>query len=106
MQQYDLLMADDNALQQLWEDWQQVVCPVCKKGNLSCDTLHQRILCTLCSIILPARASLQEIEDRIYRIINTHSESGCFGDTNFFFSAEDTSLYAHCNTCSFLDLAL
>ncbi|XP_034241738.1 uncharacterized protein LOC117645559 [Thrips palmi] len=106
MHQYDLLMADDNALQELWEEAQLVVCPVCRRGNLSCDVFNQLISCGNCRMAVPARASIQEIQDRIYVIINNHSETGCPEVTHFFVSHEDSSLYAHCNTCPFFDLTV
>ena len=106
MQQYDMLMNDDSALEQLWEKLQQVVCPVCEKGDLLCDDTAERIFCSSCSVVVPARASLQEVESRIHQIVNAHSDTGCIGRTYFFFSNEDTSIYAHCNTCSFLDIVI
>lgn len=105
MHQYDLLMADDNALQELWEEAQLVVCPVCRKGNLVCNAFHT-INCTNCPMAVPARASIQEIRDRIFVIINNHSETGCPEDTYFFVSHEDSSLYAHCNSCPYFDLTV
>ncbi|XP_026289710.1 RPA-interacting protein A-like [Frankliniella occidentalis] len=106
MQQYDLLMADDNTLQQLWEETLRVVCPVCLKGNLISNVFANTIHCENCPITLPARASLSDIRDRIYTIVTHHSESGCSSQTLFFLSQEDSSLYAHCNVCPYLDLAV
>lgn len=106
MRQYDLLMADDNALQELWEEAQLVVCPVCRKGNLFCNAFNQLINCDFCLMAVPARASIQEIRDRIYVIIGNHSETGCPEDTYFFVSHEDSSLYAHCNLCPYFNLAV
>lgn len=106
MRQYDLLMADDDALQELWEESQLVVCPVCRKGNLSCNAFNQMIGCNYCPMSVPARATIEEIQSRIYVIIDNHSETGCSEDTHFFVSQEDSSLYAHCNVCPYFDLAV
>lgn len=108
LQQYDLLVADDNTLQQLWEDAQLVVCPVCRKGNLTMliDSSSKSINCDHCLMTVPARASIPDVQDRIYTIIDSHSDSGCEDNTNFFISREDASLYAHCNSCPFFDLAI
>ncbi|KAJ1531575.1 hypothetical protein ONE63_000247 [Megalurothrips usitatus] len=108
LRQYDLLVADDNTLQQLWEDAQLVVCPVCRKGNLTMliDSSSKSINCDHCLMTVPARASIPDVQDRIYTIIDSHSDSGCEDNTNFFISREDASLYAHCNSCPFFDLAI
>ncbi|KAK3911847.1 RPA-interacting protein [Frankliniella fusca] len=98
MQQYDLFMADDNALQQLWEETLLVICPVCLKGNLMCNASGLTINCENCPMTVPARAPLSDVKNQIYTITSSHAETGCLSQTLFFVSQEDSSLYAHCNS--------
>lgn len=51
---------------------QQVVCPMCEKGVLQYSS-HHTIICSLCTLVLPSKVSIEQLEYFTLEAVDSHS---------------------------------
>lgn len=81
---------------------EQVVCPMCEKGVLQYSP-HRMINCTLCTLMLPSKVTLGQLEHLIIESIDNHG-SVCQNKPQFTVIPDNNStcLLLVCCSCNYV----
>lgn len=73
-----------------------VICPYCKKFEM--QTIDGYLICNSCNIRFETNLSIDQIIERIYKILNYHSTTDC-GDRFPQYNMFKSNLVIYCDTC-------